>query len=107
MGGVIVVDAGRSRSTCLGCDAYIHDHCLEYRHNYVLFYQLPKSNLFTHVCYVLEREASSENYGPESTFIIYKIKKPCYNFIIVILFCNLSICLPLRDLILANNRRGD
>ena len=24
--GVIVVDAGRSRSTCCGCDAYIHDH---------------------------------------------------------------------------------
>jgi len=24
--GVIVVDAGRSRSTCLGRDAYIHDH---------------------------------------------------------------------------------
>ena len=26
MHGVIVVDAGRSRSTCLGRDAYIHDH---------------------------------------------------------------------------------
>ena len=26
MSGVIVVDAGRSRSTCLGPDAYIHDH---------------------------------------------------------------------------------
>lgn len=26
MCGVIVVDAGRSRSTCLRCDAYIHDH---------------------------------------------------------------------------------
>ena len=25
MCGVIVVDAGRSRSTCLGRDAYIHD----------------------------------------------------------------------------------
>ena len=24
--GVIVVDAGRSRSTCCGRDAYIHDH---------------------------------------------------------------------------------
>ena len=29
----------------------------------------------TTVCYVLEREASSENYGPGSTFIIYKIQK--------------------------------
>ena len=35
-------------STCLGCDAYIHDHFLEYRHNYALFYQLLNSNLFTH-----------------------------------------------------------
>ena len=26
MCGVIVVDAGRSWSTCCGCDAYIHDH---------------------------------------------------------------------------------
>ena len=30
---VIVVDVGRSRSTCLRRDAYIHDHCLEYLHN--------------------------------------------------------------------------
>ena len=29
MRGVIVVDAGRSRSTCLRRDAYIHDHCLD------------------------------------------------------------------------------
>ena len=35
-------------SSCLGRDSYIHDHCLEYRHNYALFYQLPNSNLFTH-----------------------------------------------------------
>ena len=48
MGGVIVVDTGRSRSTCLEGDAYIYDHCLEYRHNYAFFYQLPNSNLFTH-----------------------------------------------------------
>ena len=45
---VIVVDAGRSRSTNLGRDAYVHDHCLGYRHNYLLFYQLPNSNLCTH-----------------------------------------------------------
>ena len=48
MFGVIVVDAESFRSTCHGCDAYIHDHCLRYRHNYVLFYQLLNSNLFTH-----------------------------------------------------------
>ena len=29
MSGVIVVDAESFRSTCFGCDAYIHDHCLD------------------------------------------------------------------------------
>lgn len=48
MCGVIVVEAGRSRSTCLGCDAYIHDHCLGYLYNYSLFYEFPNSNLSTH-----------------------------------------------------------
>ena len=61
--GVIVVDAGRSQSTCLGRDAYIHDHCLGYRHNYALFYQLLNSNLFTHRMLSFKGEASSENYG--------------------------------------------
>jgi hypothetical protein len=33
-----------------------HNHCLGYRHNFALFYQLLGSNLFTHriICY-LER----------------------------------------------------
>ena len=48
MCGVIVLDAGMSWSTNLGRDAYMHDHCLGYRHDYLLFYQLPNSNLFTH-----------------------------------------------------------
>ena len=47
MCGVIVVHAGTSRSSCHGRDAYIHDHCLRYRHNYALFYQLLNSNLST------------------------------------------------------------
>ena len=60
------------------------------------------------VCYVLEREASSENYGPGSTFIIYKNTKiPCCNFVYFIIFCNLVYYLPLRDFILANNHWGD
>ena len=56
MYGVIVVDADSIQSTCHGRDAYIHDHCLIYHHNYALFYQLLGSNLFTHrnICY-LER----------------------------------------------------
>ena len=41
MHGVIVVDAESFWSTCLRHDAYIHDHCLGYRHDYLLFYQLP------------------------------------------------------------------
>src|SRR3989337_1847998 len=28
IGGVIVVDAGWSRSTCHGCNTYIHDHAM-------------------------------------------------------------------------------
>jgi hypothetical protein len=64
MCGVIVVDAGRSRSTNLGRDAYIHDHCLGYRHDYLLFYQLPNNNLSTHRMLFSMREASSEIYGP-------------------------------------------
>ena len=48
MCGVIVVGAESFRSTNLGRDAYIHEHCLGYRHDYLLFYQLPNSNLSTH-----------------------------------------------------------
>ena len=47
MCGVIVVDAKSFRSTSHGHDAYVHDHCLRYRHNFALFYQLLGSNLFT------------------------------------------------------------
>jgi hypothetical protein len=75
MGGVIVVDAGRSRSTCLGCDAYIHDHC----HESVIIIRFsincPTVICLPTVCYVFEREASSENYGPRVYFIIYKKPK--------------------------------
>ena len=50
---LIAVDAWSNSSRCrqesvycLGRDAYIHDHCLGYRHDYSLFYQLPNGNLF-------------------------------------------------------------
>ena len=36
------------RSTCLGRDAYMYDHCLRYRHDFARLYQLLDSNLFTH-----------------------------------------------------------
>src|SRR3989337_3052100 len=77
MCGAIVVDAESFRSTCHERDAYIHDHCLRYRHNFALFYQLLNSNLFTHRMLSLKREASSENYGPRSIFyhIIFRSTK--------------------------------
>ena len=69
MCGVIVVDAGSNRSTCLERDAYIHDHCLGYRHDYLLFYQLPNSNLFTHRMLFSREKPLVKNNGPGSTFI--------------------------------------
>src|SRR5215216_4344209 len=116
MCGVVVVDAGRSWSTNLGRDAYIHDHCLGYRHNFALFYQLLSSNLFTHRMRSFKREASSENYGPgvyfsSYYFQIYKTKNPkipCCNLFIFTLFCTFIylLYLSLSDLILAINREG-
>ena len=116
MCGVIVVDAGRSRSTCHGHDAYIHDHCLRYRHNFALFYQFLNSNLFTHHMRSFKREASSENYGPRVYllayyFQIYKTKNPkipCCNLFTFTLFCLFIyvLYLSLSDLILASNREG-
>ena len=87
MGGVIVVDAGRSRSTCLGRDAYIHDHCLEYRHNYVFSINCAIVIHLLTVCFLFEREASSENYGPQVyLYHILNPKIPCRNLFSVILF---------------------
>ena len=51
--------------------AYIHDHCLGYRHNYLIFYQLPNSNLFTHRMLFFLREATSEIYGPRVSSLLY------------------------------------
>ena len=69
MCGVIVVDVGKSRPTCHGRDAYVHDHCLRHPHNYALFYQLLNSNLFTHIMLSFKREASSETYGHRVYFL--------------------------------------
>src|SRR5215216_1659549 len=87
MCGVIVVDAGRSRSTCHGRDAYIHDHCLGYLHNFALLYQLLNSNLFTHRMLSFKREASSENYGPRVYFyhiILRSIKSKTQKYLAAI-----------------------
>ena len=109
MCGVIVVDAESFRSTCRGCDAYIHDHA--YSHNYALFYQLLDSNLFTHRnTYAILREATSKTYGP-------RVYSPSYKFTIYfILQSLLSICIikipkifilsSLSDLTFASGREG-
>ena len=70
MSGVIVVDAGRSRSTNLVRDAYIHDHCLGYHHNYLLFYQLPNSNLFTHRMLFSREKPLVKTMAPGLSFVI-------------------------------------
>jgi hypothetical protein len=87
MSGVIVIDAGRSRSICLGRDAYIYDHC----HESVIIIRFsincPTVICLPTVCYLFEREASSEIYGPRVYLIIYKNTKiPCYNLFTFILF---------------------
>ena len=41
---------------------------LGYRHDYLKFYQFPNSNLFTHRLLSFMREATSETYGPGSSF---------------------------------------
>ena len=44
-----------------------------YSHNYALFYELLKNNLFTHRnTYAILREATSETYGPRVYFPSYK-----------------------------------
>ena len=68
MCGVIVVDAGRTRSINLGRDAYVHDHCLGYRHNYLLFYQLPNSNFFTHRMLFSREKPLIKSMPPGSIF---------------------------------------
>ena len=58
-----------------------------YSHNYLLFYQLLDSNLFTHCnTYAILREATSETYGPQVYFPSYKF--PIY-FVLQSLLFNL------------------
>ena len=42
-----------------------------YRHDYLKFYQLPNSNVFTHHLLFFSREPTSETYGPRVFFLIY------------------------------------
>ena len=89
MCGVIVVDAESFRSTCLGPDAYIHDHCLD------MLITMLNSNLFTHRrIFMLLREATSETYGPGSILII--------SISITLLLALFLLCLLLFTLHLSN-----
>ena len=115
MCGVIVVDAGMSRSTWHTRDAYIHNHCLGYLHNFALFYQLLDSNLFTHRMFSFKGEASSETYGPRvylPSYIFRSINQKSqkylaaiYLLLFVLHFSNL-LYLSLSDLILASDCEG-
>ena len=98
MCGVIVVDAGRSRSTCLGRDAYIHDHCLGYHHDYPLFYQFPNSNLFTHRMLFSREKPLVKSTAPESSS--YHIKTQKY---LVALFLYLIYFVFLLDLFIQSH----
>ncbi len=76
MCGVIVVDAGRSRSTWHGHDAYVHDHCLD-----VFIIMCFSINCSVVICsptviHAISREATSETYGPRVSFLLYCISFP-------------------------------
>ena len=78
MCGVIVVDAGKSLSTCHGRDAYVHDHYLGYCHINVLFYQFLNNNLLTNVCVLSREKPLVKPIAPGSIFhhIIFRSIKP-------------------------------
>ena len=98
MWGVIVVDVGRSRSTCHERDAYIHDHCLRYRHDYSLFYRLLNSNLFTHRMFLSREKPLVKPTAPGSIFyriIFSSIKSKTQKYLAAI-----YLCLPYFTLLL-------
>ena len=84
-----------------------------YSHNYAFFYELLDSNLFTHRnTYAILREATSETYGPVSTFYHIRFQS---TFICIFTFCIYIIkyqkyiyliTLSLLDLTFASGREG-
>ena len=105
MCGVIVVDAGRSRSTCHGRDAYIHDHCLRYRHDYLLFYQLPNSNLFTNRMLFSQEKPLLKSMPPGSISydIIFRSINPKIQKYLAALFLYLFYFVFLLDLFIQSH----
>ena len=98
MCGVIVVDAGRSRSTNLGRDAYVMI-MPGYRHDYSKFYQFPNSNLFTRRMLFFSREATSEIYGPGS-LLYYICLRDIFLFAFIFKYINPKIKIPCCNLLL-------
>ena len=107
MCGVIVVDAGRSRSDVMP----IYMIMPRYSHNYSLFYQWLDSNLLTHHnTYAILREATSETYGPwvyspSYKFPIYFILQSLLS-IYIIKIPKIFILLSLSDLTFASGHEG-
>ena len=99
-----------------GCDAYIHDHCLD-----ILITMRFSINCSTVICsptviHAILREATSETHGPRVSFLLY-----CISFIYIascLLFCilyfpiyttkipKIFILLSLSDLTFASGREG-
>ena len=66
----------------------IYDQCLGYCHNYLLFYQLTKSNLFTHHMLFSREKPLVQTMASGSIFYhILKPKIPCCVFLLFILVC--------------------
>ena len=116
MCGVIVVDAGRSRSTCHGRDAYIHYHCLDILITIRFSIYCSVVIYSPTVIHAILREATSETYGPQVSFLLY-----CISFIYIashLQFCNIYFpiyttkipkiftLLSLSDLTCASDREG-
>jgi hypothetical protein len=53
-------------------DAYIHDHCLRYRHNFTISINCSAVICSPTVLFAILREACSETYGPQVYFPSYK-----------------------------------
>ena len=101
MCGVIVVDAERSRSTNLGCDVYIHDHCLGYHHIICCSINCPTVICLPTVA-IFSREATSEIYGRPVYFpiIYFHIHiANCIFFYLLLLFSDLYYQKPKNTLL--------
>ena len=91
MSGVIGVDAGSSQSTCLGRDAYIHDHYL-----HILITMLNSVNCSTVICSPTVKYLCSwekplvKPMAPGSIFQHINLPTLCYFYCLLFYFASLS-----------------